>query len=312
MRDFDLIHLHFPFYSGAEMVFLKSLIGGTKYVVTYHQDVLIDGILGAALKLHHNLLGKRILKSCEKLFVTSMDYGMNSSIADLMIGQKDHVAEVPNGVDIKRFRASLSGHHLRELYGVQDGETVVLFTGALDRPHFFKGVDVLLRSVAQLPQESLKLVVVGDGDLREGYQRMAQELGIGGKVVFAGRVSDEELPNYYAMGDFLVLPSTTQGEAFGLVLIEAMACGKPVIASRLPGVRSVVDDGLNGLLVEPGSVQDLTAKIEWLLAHPIESSVMGQKGRQKVEQKYSWERIGVLLESLYYQAVESSATHERA
>jgi glycosyltransferase involved in cell wall biosynthesis len=97
------------------------------------------------------------------------------------------------------------------------------------------------------------------------------------------------------------------GEAFGMVLIEAMACGKPVIASNLPGVRSVVNDGEDGLLVEPGNVADLAAKIRQLLDDPQRRQEMGKRGRAKVERKYAWDAIGAKLEQTYYEVLNRAA-----
>jgi glycosyltransferase involved in cell wall biosynthesis len=103
-----------------------------------------------------------------------------------------------------------------------------------------------------------------------------------------------------------VLPSTTMGEAFGVVLLEAMACGKPVIASNLPGVRSVVDDGRDGLLVQPGDAADLGQKLELLLADVHGRSEMGLRGRKKVEDQYDWPLIVPRLEKLYAEVLSGS------
>ena len=93
------------------------------------------------------------------------------------------------------------------------------------------------------------------------------------------------------------------GEAFGLVLVEAMATGKPVIASNLPGVRTVVNNGKDGFLVEPKNVEDLTLKIQYLLENEEVRKKFGREGREKVEEKYLWEKIGEKLESVYYKVV---------
>ena len=98
--------------------------------------------------------------------------------------------------------------------------------GALDTPHFFKGIEYLLKSFAEINREDVRLVVVGDGNLKEYYMDIAKKEGVEGKTIFTGRVSNEDLPKYYAASDLIVLPSVTMGEAFGMVLIEAMAVGR--------------------------------------------------------------------------------------
>ncbi len=304
LKGFDLLHLHYPFYSGAEMVFLRSILDKTPYVITYHQDVRLEGILGPVIKLHSKSVGRLVLGSCSRLFVTSWDYAMNSGIRDIAVSKGGNAVEVPNGVDVDRFHPEVSGDSIREKHGIRKEEQVVLFVGALDRAHYFKGVNLLLESMLRLDNPNVKLVVVGDGNMRQEYINHAQDLGLNGRVVFTGRVSGEELPLYYAMSDLLTLPSTTEGEAFGLVLIEAMASGKPVIASNLPGLRSVVDEGVTGLLAKPGDVEDLTEKLDSILSHPELMLKMGIEGRKKVEARYAWHNIGVLLERLYREVLE--------
>jgi len=124
-------------------------------------------------------------------------------------------------------------------------------------------------------------------------------------VRFCGRVSDAELPAHYALSDLVVLPSTTMGEAFGVVLLEGMACGKPVVASNLPGVRTVVQDGEDGLLARAGDAEDLAAKLALLLEDPARCRAMGARGRAKVEARYAWPRIIEQLVGVYERVLEA-------
>jgi glycosyltransferase involved in cell wall biosynthesis len=303
LDGYDLVHLHYPFYFGAEMVLRQAQTRGLRYVVTYHQDVLFAGPLRLVERLHHRWLGQRILGRAAKILASSSDYARASRLAYWLRTAPGHVDELPNGVDAARFSPAVDGQAVRARYGVAASERMVLFVGALDRAHYFKGVGVLLRALAQGPDPSLRLWVVGDGDLRPSYERSAAQLGLGERVTFCGRVSGADLPAYYAACDLLVLPSTTLGEAFGVVLLEAMATGKPVVASNLPGVRSVVSDGEDGLLVQPGDVADLAAKMRLLVADPQRCRDMGQRGRAKVELRYDWPVIIPRLVRVYEQVV---------
>ncbi len=306
LRGFDLVHLHYPFIFGQEMLYLQSWRRGVRYVITYHQDVILDGVMGVGIRVHHAVLGQAILRRACRLMVTSLDYARSARIAPLVRAMGERVVEMPNGVDPDRFRPDLDSRDLRAAYGLAPEDRVVLFVGGLDTPHYFKGVDVLIRCMRLIDEADVKLLVVGDGDLRPRYAALAQELGLGGRVIFCGRVSDEQLPAHYALCDLGVLPSTTMGEAFGLVLLEAMACGRPVIASNLPGVRSVVSDGENGLLSTPGDGDELAAKIRLLLGDPARRQAMGRRGRAKVEVKYAWPRINARLEQVYREVLTSS------
>jgi glycosyltransferase involved in cell wall biosynthesis len=307
LQKYDIIHLHYPFFFGAELVWLAAHLRQLSYVITYHQDVLFTGLMRLAEHNHHVLLGRIIMAQASKLYATSWDYARASRVSEMLQARPQIVDEIPNGVDTKRFCPDGSSRLLRDRYACTDQDKIVLFVGAIDHAHYFKGIDGLLQAIRHIDDASVKLLLVGDGDLRETYQQQAQELGIAQRVLFCGRVSAEELPQHYVLGDILVLPSTTMGEAFGMVLIEAMACGKPVIASNLPGVRSVVHDGEDGLLVEPGNVADLAAKIRQLLDDPQRRQEMGKRGRAKVERKYAWDAIGAKLEQTYYEVLNGAA-----
>jgi glycosyltransferase involved in cell wall biosynthesis len=306
LQGFDLIHLHYPFIFGQEMIFFQSLFRHRRYVITYHQDLILVGLLGVGARFHEMLLGKRILTQANRLMFTSLDYGRSSRVASVMKKIPDRIVEMPNGVDTTRFCPELDTHDLRRSYGLTDADRVILFVGGLDTPHYFKGVDVLLRSFNQIDDPTVKLLVVGDGDLRPRYMALAQELGLGERVIFCGGVSDEILPAHYAICDLHVLPSTTMGEAFGIVLLEAMACAKPVIASNLPGVRSVIENGVDGLLVTPGDASDLAEKFRILLDNPERRRDMGARGRARVESTYAWPRVVDRLESVYREVGEDA------
>lgn len=301
VRAFDLVHLHYPFYFGGEQVAWCCRRAGVPYVVTYHQDVLFRWPMSVAAALHHKLVGSRILHGAEVVMPTTLDYARHSRLRQV---PRHRLVEMPNGVDVTAFWPGLDASAIRARLRLDPDRPVVLFVGGLDRPHFFKGLSVLFRALAQLP--NAQAVIVGDGDLRPAYERDVASLGLGGRVHFAGRVSAAELPHFFALADVTVLPSITRGEAFGMVLIEAMATGKPVVASRLPGVRAVVDDGRTGLLARIGDPDDLAARLRRLLADPALRAEFGVAGRRKVEARYAWERVGARLEQVYLNVLDAA------
>jgi glycosyltransferase involved in cell wall biosynthesis len=298
LRGYDLVHLHCPFVFGAQLVWLAHALWKTPYVVTYHQDLVLPGMLRPAAHTYR-YLERLVLRRARWVAATTDDYAQHSDLHDF---PRDRLTEMPNGVDIETFRPGLDAGELRRRYRLHERDRIVLFVGALDRAHYFKGVPLLLTAVARL--SDIRLLIVGEGDLRRSYEQAAAAAGLNGRVRFVGAVSDRELPLHYALSDVVVLPSTTRGEAFGLVLLEAMASGIPVVASHLPGVRAVVDHGRNGLLVPPGDSSALAAAIADLLGDPARRVRMGHDGRRKVESVYDWRLLASQLEQLYLRALD--------
>lgn len=296
-QGFDLLHLHYPFFGG-ELAALASWRERTPLVITYHQDVLLDGWMGLVERAARHSVGRMTLHAAARVLFTSLDYASASHVRPLLRGRKDRIGELPNGVDVAHFQAVEPSVDIRARHQLVPEDRVALLVAGLDRAHYFKGVHVLLQALAQSMQ-NIKALIVGDGDLRASYMAAARELGIAERVSFAGRVSDVELPAYYRVADVTVLPSTTMGEAFGLVLLESMACGTPVIASNLPGVRTVVSHGVDGFLVDPGSSSSLAGALDLMMRDDPARQAMGAAGRAKVERRYSWPRIGDSLEAIY-------------
>ncbi len=300
LSKYNLVHLHYPFFGG-EFVALSTKLTRTPLIVTYHQDVILKGPLSVIEKILRLTVEKAVLRSARQLLFTSFDYSKQSYIRPLLTGREECIGELPNGVDTSEFTPGEKPKKLCQEYCPETGDQVVILVARLDRAHYFKGVDVFLRALANLPS-SIKGIIIGDGELKPNYEILAQELGLRNRVYFPGQVSDNLLKDYYRLAEITVLPSVTMGEAFGLVLIESMACGTPVIASNLPGVRTVVSDGEDGILINPGDVPDLVRAIQQILQAPGYRLLLGRSGRRKVEEKYAWTTIGDQLDRIYASA----------
>jgi len=211
--------------------------------------------------------------------------------------------EIPNGVDSDLFRPDGDTVDRADLSIKADARTI-LFVGALDRAHHFKGLGYLLQALRELDDRSAVLVVIGDGDLRATYELEARHLGVEDRTRFIGAVANENLPRYYRAADIVVLPSFPP-ESFGLVLIEAMACGRPAVAHNIPGVRSVLVDGECGLLARPGDAGDLANKIDTVLADRSLGRAFGERGRSRVLHTYALDRIIPRLEAIYADVLKS-------
>jgi glycosyltransferase involved in cell wall biosynthesis len=316
LRDFDAIYLHYPFFGGTEIVWLfKMFHPKVKLMIHFHMDTPALSGFGKILSLPSFLVRKSLFRRADKIIAASLDYVAHSSIKKYFKKWPEKFVEIPFGVHLEKFHVfphDISElQELRRKYGIQDKDRVIMFLGALDAAHKFKGVEILLQAFADLTVETrrasslrsenhnVKLLICGDGDLKNKYQKLAKELNIDNHVIFAGRVPEEELTLHYNLADIFVLPSVDASEAFGMVLLEAMACGVPVMASDLPGVRSVFANGVQGYTVAPGSARHLRGKIEEFLKYPQRRYKMGRAARELAEKKYSWEKVGERLQEIF-------------
>jgi glycosyltransferase involved in cell wall biosynthesis len=298
LPSYDIIHLHYPFFGGAEIIYFLDKIRDLNLVVTYHMDVVGTGLMSKFFQWHRNHVTPRILDRADKIIVTSYDYAKSSAIKDRLTAEPEKFVEIPIGVNQLLFKPRFRDKNIVEKYDLH-GKKIILFVGGLDKAHYFKGINILIQAIKKLnARDDFRVIIIGEGDLKHTYQSMVDSLGLGRKIIFAGFVPDDLLPKFYSVADMLVLPSIDRSEAFGIVSLEAMASGVPVIASDLPGVRSVVDKKKTGLLVKPANVDNLANMIDYLLKNPKIAKEYGKAGREKVLQEYTWDKVGHKLDHL--------------
>jgi len=296
LRKFDVIHLHFPFFGAAFFVYLLKLIKGKKMklVISYHMDVVGSGPLKFFFKLYNKFWLHWIIKVADKIIVASCDYTEGSNISDYFYKNKSKFVEIPFGVSAV-YSPQKKNPSLMRKYNLSSDDKIVGFVGGLDPAHYFKGVNFLITAISRIPDRNVKAVIVGKGSLIKKYKKQALTLGVNDRIIFAGYVANETLPEHYNLFDLFILPSVDKSEAFGLVLLEAMACGKPLIASNLKGVRSVVIPGENGLLVEPKNPKDIVDKINIIFTNDKIREEFQLNGINIANKKYRWP---ILVESL--------------
>jgi glycosyltransferase involved in cell wall biosynthesis len=286
--NFDIVHLHYPCYGNALMVSLARMLGNKKpLVVSYHMDTIGRGLRRPVFWFHQKFLAPHFLRQASAIVVASRDYAAHSLLAkypDLMA----KVVEIPFGVNSTRFHPPISEAKPRK--------RSVLFTAALDEQHYFKGLHILLEAMVKVPDA--KLTVVGDGNLKKSYIRLAQELKISDRINFAGRVSDEELPKYFQDAEVFCSASVDRSEAYGIVLMEAAASGLPAVASDIPGVRTIVSDGETGLLIPPNDAAALSEALRDLLSDPALLAKMGQSAREFALTR-TWKSAGDKYAEIY-------------
>lgn len=279
----DLFHAHLPFPA---LLGLAPLAGRRiPRVVTYHNE--IQGSLGipGPVRAIHDVLLHRLLARSHAIIVTTASY---ARACPSLAAFQHKVRVVPYGLDAEAFTASI-GH-----CAIARSDYTLLYVGRLA---YYKGLDVLLKALRQLP--GTRLIVVGEGPEGEELRKLSAQLGVNEQVEWRGRVSDAELPVVYSSVAALVLPSTGLSESFGIVQLEAHACGTPVVSSNLPGVREVNPDGVSGLLAQPGDADDLARKLKLLLDDAELRNKLGEQARKHVREKFPLRRMLAGVDDVY-------------
>lgn len=295
LRKYDIYHLHYPFYGSLFFISMARIIWPKKKLILhYHMDNYADGFKDIIFRYYRYFVLPKLLKSTDKLIVHSEDYALNCHSSWWLRRATNMMVEIPNGADTNFYKPKDSNKNKYDLKIKK-----LLFVGALDKAHYFKGLNILLKALKDCQQQNWQLNIIGNGDMVDYYKKMVYKYRLEEKVVFNTDCDDNELLDYYRNSYLTILPSTTKGEAFGIVLIESMACATAVIATNLPGVRSVVVEGKTGELAIPGDAESLKSKLDYLLSQKTLVKEYADYGYKRTIKKYSWEAIGKELDKLY-------------
>jgi len=286
-------HLHYPYPVGE--VSQLCFGHGERVVLSYHADVVKQA---GILRFYRPLL-ERLLGRVSKILVASPQVLEGSPLLQPF---RSKCVLVPYGIDRSRFLAPRADdvRAIRARYRARYGQGPwLLFVGVL---RYYKGLQYLLQAMPEIPA---RLMIVGDGPMGPALRAQAQSLGLTGRVVFAGRVSDEELPDYYHAADIFVLPSSERSEAYGLVQVEAMACGLPVICTELgTGTTFVNRHGESGLVAPPKDPGALGEAITTLLADDALRLRLGQGARAR-SALFAAEEMLPAIEKVYRDALSA-------
>ncbi len=294
LRGFDVIHLHQPFIFGAEAALVASLRTGTPLVSSYHNELQAPGVKGLLFAGYDKVVTRQALRRSARLTVLSMEHAREAPLLAAELRRRPGAfAPVPNGVDVETFRPGTEPG-VRAALGIPADATVAAFVAKLDAAHLTKRPDLAIAAAARV--DGLTLLMIGGGTLQERYE--AEAARAGGRVIFAGDQSHEDVARYLRAADFLMMPSSL--ESFGIVQLEAMACGLPVVIADLPGARGVSRDGEHGVHVTPGDVDDLERGLRVLVDAGADGRRrMGEQARAHVVDRYTWARSAELLEAVY-------------
>jgi D-inositol-3-phosphate glycosyltransferase len=296
--------------SNVQLVHTYHSLGAVKYEAVAQRPAIADTRLAVE---------QAILEQAHCVVATSPQ---EQEILRCQVSQLGCIEVIPCGTDTQNFHV-IPKAEARLKLGFSPKEKVVLYVGRFDSR---KGIETLVRAGAQLKTElesdssgsskGLKLVIVGgsdpdqaDGRERQRIEQLVQELGIAEHTLFAGRIGHDLLPLYYTAADVCVIPS--HYEPFGLVAIEAMACGTPVVASDVGGLKFTVVPEETGLLVPPHDVNGFAKAIARILTDELWSRKLRRQASARVQQNFSWPGVAVQLSDLYRRLLAQSITHEQ-
>lgn len=300
VKNFDVVHLHghWSFQNIVLHHYVKKF--SIPYVFQAHGCLPRDFSLQRMKRVYDLLFGTKILNDASKVIaVTRMEAQQYYSRGV----PKHKVALVPNGVNLSQLIATKGAFRTR--FSISSHWRIILFLGRL---HPLKGIDLLIEAYARLVEEfdDIMLVVVGpdEGHL-SNLRQQVRSLGLTRNVLFTGLLCGNEKLQAYIDSEVFVLPS--RYEIFGLVILEAYAFSVPVVASNLPSISQIVQDGQTGYLFKPGHVQSLVDGIARVLRNREDAKKMGANGRRLVEDRYTIDRVVESIEAIYDDLLSSKS-----
>lgn len=288
----DIAHLHMPYPPGelAQLVLGRS----KRLVATYHSDIVRQRVLGA---LYRPFLWQ-VLRRANLIAVSNPVYIQDSPFLR-RYAEKCRVIHF--GVDLERFAATAAVQAQAASWRARyPGKTLLLFVGRL---RHYKGIDVLIDAMRTV--NDAHALIVGVGPMAASWQARAQSVGVTDRLTFLGELSDAEVLALYHAVDLFVLPSTNRAETLGIVQLEAMACGLPLICTELgTGTTYVNQHGVTGLVVPPNDPEALATAIRRMVAQPELRTQLGAAGRRRVEQEFTNEVMLDRMLGFYREAME--------
>jgi len=284
----DVVNAHAPVPGLADVA--ERAARGIPFVLTYHAGPMTKNraAVTLALRAYEQCVVRRTVSRSSSLICSS------TYVAEFLrpFCRRTPVEVIPPGVDISHYSVA-TGRARRHL----------LFVGSLERSTRYKALDSLLEALALLRAQGdrVRLDVLGDGSARCEYETQSKALGLSDQVIFHGPTGPQELKSFYQNAAALVVPS--RFDSFPTVIVEALACGTPVIASRVGGIPTVIRHEVNGLLVEPGRVPDIAAAVQRLTQDPVLATTLGRAGRQTVERSLTSEVQGQRTADVLEQAI---------
>jgi glycosyltransferase involved in cell wall biosynthesis len=258
-------------------------------------------------KITNNYLKAKIFEIIE-LISYKLPYAFLISVSPNFIelvrkyGVKTSIVHIPNAVDFETVNSNVNSKNILNRYSLSDNTFFISFIGRLVPQ---KGVDILIKAIPQVNTffENCIYLVIGDGSHRKDLENLVKKLNLK-NVIFTGAVHHSQVPEFISASDIIVLPSLG-AEGSPRILLEAMACEKPIIATNVGGIKGIIIDGKTGLLIEEGNAQKITESIISLLKNKKLREEIGKNAYEFIKDKFTWQRVGNETLRIYNKAITS-------
>ena len=296
-QDVDIVHLHYALPPAELASLFYTLLKKKPLIVTYHGDANPNYgnlIRRVGLSLLDRFIVPEILSRARVITCNSVYY---IPISRFLPKYQAKIIAIHPGINPEEARVPYTREECREKLSLHKDDKIILFVGHLIN---YKSPDLLIKAMPAIIKKApdARLVIVGDGPMRAELERITSDLKLTQTILLTGAVTNDVKALYYNAADVFVLPSTTSGESFGIVLLEAAAAGLPIVVSSLDTFRAFIRDGYNGLVANLGDIVSLADTINRLLSDPALRQEIGENARASV-QDYSWENIALTMEKIY-------------
>jgi glycosyltransferase involved in cell wall biosynthesis len=296
-QDVDIVHVHYTLPPAELASLFYTQIKRKPFVVSYHGDTYYNYgklIRRIGLWLLDKFIVPTVLSRARVITCNSIYY---IPLSRFLPKYRAKILICTPGINADESSVPYTREECREQLSLPKDDKIILFVGHLIN---YKSPDLLIKAMPAIIKKTpdARLVIVGDGPLRGELNNITNALNLTQTIKFAGAVSDDVKALYYNAADVFVLPSTTSGESFGRVLLEAAAAGLPIVVSSLETFRAFIRDGYNGLVAKLGDIDSLAETINRLLSDAALRQEMGENARASIRD-YSWENIAKKVEKIY-------------
>jgi len=299
----DIIHIHHPFVLSSPAIMYGKKLGIPKILTLHTQyEQYAYYIAPIPQKLTHEAI---------KMIISNLAYKIDcittpsESMKDLIksYGIKNRIEVIPNAIELDSFRQKdeLKCLEIKKRYNLKENDKIILYVGRIAQE---KSIDKIIEALAIIKKKgsnNVKLLIVGEGPALDELRQLVRSLQIEEEVIFTGVVSNKEIRHYYKIAYLFAIASTT--ETFGIVIIEALASGIPVLAVRAPGAVDILTDGLDGLLVDD-DVEKFANALDKIIREP-ELRERLSWGALKTSEKYSIDIVSERMLNLYREVIET-------